>query len=233
MKRIVILIQFVVISSYTFATDSQQNRTDDLFFVGLASEKNIWASAYPINLGVYISDSIVIGIEYGVGVFKIANLFDRSEEQTGKYTSSNLYLRGFIGNSFNMIFGYHNRKWEGDFEFPICQTTIFDLFSCTNQVGEFNASLDVDASVLSAGIGNQWQFDSGITIGFDWIVLFSMLSEDKRTSVSEYSGSATLTSEQQSSFKRDVKTKIDDLADDAANYSRYPSFLSIMLGFSF
>lgn len=94
--------------------------------------------------------------------------------------STAFYARYFTGNSFNLTAGLGVRSLQ--FKWPINATfydSNLDPFSF-----EVDASVDLQAIVISYGFGNQWTWKSGFTFGFDWLVGMSSVASETRISTS-------------------------------------------------
>lgn len=135
-------------------------------FVG-ASPVDIYnpsVSAMPYSVGLYLGDSLILGVEnfskgYSNGI------------ASATAGGQSIFIRIFTGNSYNMKLAMHERTIKSAIDIGNGATTMQET-----DTREF----------ISFGIGNQWITDAGITLGGDWV--FYGKSTGKRKYTSENNG---------------------------------------------
>ena len=169
-RYLLLAITCWLIPSSLFAATSSENREDSIAFIGM-SPVGVHAATIltrPFNVGVYLGSNFMLGYEYG----KVADsdyehtylskrYDDEADEKTnvrGSYANEGYYLRVFSNDSsLNLYLAYNLRTWDGN-------------GTLTKSSGEAEADMTFESKIATMGIGNMWQFDSGLTIGVNWYV---------------------------------------------------------------
>ena len=211
-KILITLISLFMFAGISLAGSSESNRGDSLLVatwnpIGLDLRKITGAT--PVDLGLYIGDSFIVGGNYANGTWKND---EGDSEVSITYTDVGAFVRAFPGNSFNIFASYNERTWDGEF-------TVTE--SLTSDTGKFQSV----ATVAMFGLGNHWLLDSGITIGADWV--FGGTIIDSSTAVT-YSGS-NLSAADKAQADKDL-TEIGNLLND---FSASPGAVNVYFGFSF
>jgi hypothetical protein len=124
--------------------------------------------------------------------------------------------------TLNIFAGYYQNTWQGDFSLNIC--TGLDIF-CSNPIGQIDTEMEVNTTIATLGISNQWILNFGLTITGDWFAYKSVLGSKKTTSVKANTYSLSLNDQAQE--------EIDDLAGDIVTLSGFPGILTLTLSWSF
>ncbi len=170
-SRMILFLAIFLVSLPLFAATSSENRADSMLFIGISpiGVHAVTILTRPYNVGFYLGSSFMMGFEYGkvndsdyehTYLDKKYDGEDSGEETnvSGSYTNEGVYGRVFSGDSsLNLYLGYHVRTWDGE-------------GTLTKETGEAEADMTFRSSTGTMGIGNLWQFDSGLTIGINWYV---------------------------------------------------------------
>ncbi|MBU2514892.1 hypothetical protein KJ966_26530 [bacterium] len=169
-QTILFLIALLVPMSLVAATSSE-NRSDSMFFIGM-SPIGVHAATIltrPYNVGFYLGSSFMVGFEYGKvndSDYEHTYLDKKYEGEdagestnvSGSYANEGIFARVFSNDSsLNLYLAYHVRTWDGE-------------GTLTKDSGEAEAEMTFKSNTATMGIGNMWQFDSGLTIGINWYV---------------------------------------------------------------
>ncbi|MBC8258612.1 MAG: hypothetical protein H8E38_06315 [SAR324 cluster bacterium] len=184
MKKILSLLVFSAFfcGSLAFAGDSASNRKDQTVRLGMKSGIHLmYATSSPFVLEMPGEDW-TFGLTYGSGKYNYSYTDYNSatstysiKSQSINFSTTEVTGRYYIGNSFNIPFGYANYK----ISYPdwVYSGVTYDI--------------DYEISQLNYGIGNEWTYDWGGYLGIDWYQGGSKLS-DKAT-VKLKSGTETAT----------------------------------------
>lgn len=224
MKYLIVFTALLICgATAAFGAPSQQNRDDSILFVGIGlSGLHIpTLLTQPITFGIYLGSSFLFGVESGNFAFDDSDFdSDADESFAGNFSNAGAYLRWFPNtNSFNYLFTVHKQKWKANFikTFALDQGGTADL----------EALLRAEATVLTAGISNQWISDIGVVVSVDWLVVSTNLNETHEFEV--ISDSSILTAEELARYDAEIQEGADLLND----LSRFPGALILPLGFAF
>lgn len=217
MKRFIPLIFGLLLSFNSVqAADSAGNRQDDLFLVGIQPVGLHVPTilAPPLQLGLALGD-FQLGVDLGSATYE-----DTVEDSDASvtYTNQGAWARYFVGNSFFLKAGYHQRTWDAQGSYS---ETYYSTYSTSTLTAK--ADIQATANVASAGIGNIWSFDSGFYIGAEWVVMESIVSESSSYSITSNTGVDTDTAEQE----------FEDMIDTANQASGIGGFAVLTLGWAF
>ena len=252
MKRwLAFAFALLMVSSSAYAKSSEEIRKDSYILIGVTPigadlptllTSPLTASALesygfkevkssPLaTLGVYLGDSLLIGVDAGSLKASFEDTDTKSQGDVS-YSNAGAYARWFMGNSFNILLGYHTRAWnlkgsttQEDPKYPGTKLKI-------------NGAVDANASVGSVGIGNQWITDFGLTIGMDWLVASSVMGSTKKvaldgTATHPVLGSVSLATLSPATQQAGEKA-LNKLADDLNTYSGSSGGFILTLGMSF
>ena len=174
------------------------------------------ALSQPLALGFYLNDSLLLGVESGAFTVSLD-----SSDVTGNisYTNQGMFARWWVGNSFNLLGGYYQREFSGT------ATANETIISGGQSVqAEATGSVTSKASVVSLGLGNQWQFNFGLVIGCDWAIYNQVLNHAYSSSITTNTGYANTSEAEQA------------LADAEPAYKKlhqFPGLVHFYLGFAF
>ena len=183
MKKVLSLLVLSVFfcSGFVFAVDSASNRKNMTVRLGMKTGTHLmYSTSTPFVLEIP-GEVLTFGLTYGSGKYnysyadynsatgysmKTQNINFRTMELTGRY---------YIGDSFNIHFGYANYN----ISYPDW------VYS--------GVTYDIDYSItqLNYGIGNEWTYDWGGFFGIDWYQGGSKLSD--KVTVKLKSGTETST----------------------------------------
>tara|TARA_B100000700_G_C14919401_1_gene796274 strand:+ start:245 stop:904 length:660 start_codon:yes stop_codon:yes gene_type:complete len=126
----------------------------------------VWAMGFSSGSGKY---------DYSYSDYNSSTATTSTKSQSINFSLSELNFRFYIGNSFNIPFGYANYK----ISYPDW------VYS--------GVTYDIDYSItqLNYGLGNEWTYDWGGYLGIDWYQGGNILSEE--ISVKHKSGTETST----------------------------------------
>ena len=161
MKKIiyVLALSFLFSRGPTFAADSATNRIDQTFRLGQKSGNHVMYKVSSPLVFEFPGEKWTFGLTYGSGKHNYSyNDYVLSTDTTStksmdiKFSTSELTGRYYIGNSFNIPFGFANYK----ISYPDW------VYS--------GVTYDVEYSItqLNYGIGNEWTYDWGGYLGIDW-----------------------------------------------------------------
>ena len=210
MKKIILCISALfIVTSVVFAADSSGNRADSIIMLG--SSGGIHPAtivAPPLRLGVFLGSDWMLGIDSGSSSYASS-----SGDATGvaTYTNQGLIARYFIGNSFNVLAGYHMRNYDAS-------------VTSTDSSGTATLDLKAHANVATFTIANHWLMDWGLWIGFDWLLFGNALSTKSE---------ATVTSSGTVDDINDAKKDTEALGDLVNDVSTSGGVLVLSVGFAF
>jgi len=155
-------------TSVVFAADSAGNRADSIIMFGTSSGIHpATIIAPPTRVGVLLGSDWMLGIDSGSSSYSDSS---GGSKATATYTNQGLIARYFIGNSFNLLAGYHMRNYDA---------------SVTSKDSSGTATLDLKAhaNVATFTVANHWLWDWGIWIGFDWLLFGNAVSSKSEATV--------------------------------------------------
>ena len=196
--------------SVVFAADSAGNRADSIIMLG--SSGGIHPAtivAPPLRLGVFLGSDWMLGIDAGSSSYA-----NSSGDATGvaTYTNQGLIARYFIGNSFNLLAGYHMRNYDAS-------------VTTTKKNGDTaTLALKAHANVATFTIANHWLMDWGLWIGFDWLLFSNALSTKSE---------ATVTSSGTVDDINDAKKDAEEIGNLINAISTSGGLLVMSVGFAF
>ncbi len=143
---------------------SEDNRSASRFslfwepfgFGPLMPVKSGWAAAWLLNADWTLELDYFAG-GYGVKISQIDVL-----TITEKLITAN--ARWYLGNSFNLRFGFGQRRYK----FSLGDDFLAKITA--DEITYFPA-LEVQNEIITLGLGNRWQLDNGVTLGCDWLDL--------------------------------------------------------------
>ncbi len=179
---VVILLMFV--SNISGQEDSGDNLQGD-FFIRMSYGFDLPTQlTVPVNLGIYLFDSMSIEGEHGTAYIEgndqsqPVNSFqiefqphpnDSYLATEGQYTNSGIYLRFFPveNGSFYFLLAGHQRNYIANVE------GIGDHNNDYDGEKEYEAKMTAKATVGTIGIGNRWIRD-WFYFGADWLVIHQL-----------------------------------------------------------
>ena len=194
---------------FVFAADSSGNRADS--FIMLGSSSGIHPAtiiAPPTRVGLLLGSDWMVGIDSGSSSYSDSS---GSSKATATYSNQGLIARYFIGNSFNVLAGYHMRNYDAS-------------VTSTDSSGTATLDLKAQANVATFTIGNHWLWDWGIWIGFDWLLLGNAVSTKSE---------ATVTSSGTVGDISEAKKDAEAIGDLVNAISTAGGFLVMSVGFAF
>lgn len=223
-KQVILAVALLCMGLNLQAADSESNRKESHALLGISSGVHVPALVtHPLTVGFYLNENFLLGVEYGTASFEETDERDKFELD---YINKGLYMRYFLGNSFNILGALHQRSWEAKATLYESYTACVPGIGCAPTVsGTISGTVTGSTTVATAGIGNQWLMDWGFTIGCDWLVLSYPIS----SSVSEISIEAMSVSMPFTVADSRVK-EMGDLINLA---SAFPGVLILTLGWSF
>ena len=123
--------------------------------------------APPTRLGVFLGSDWMLGIDAGSSSYSDSS---GGSKATATYTNQGLISRYFIGNSFNVLAGYHMRNYDAS-------------VTSTDSKGTATLDLKAHANVATFTIANHWLWDWGIWIGCDWLLFGNALSSKSEATI--------------------------------------------------
>ena len=183
MKKIISIhcLSFLFCGGLAFAADSASNRIDQTMRLGMKTGTHLmYSTSTPFVLEIP-GEVLTFGLTYGSGKYSYSYTDYNSstgystKTQSINFSTTEVTGRFYIGNSFNIPFGYANYN----ISYPDW------VYS--------GVTYDIDYSItqLNYGIGNEWTYDWGGFFGIDWYQGGSIQS-DKAT-VKLKSGTETST----------------------------------------
>ena len=161
MKKIICMLalSFLFCGGPSFAADSVTNRIDQTFRLGQKSGNHLmYKISSPLVLE-FPEKEWTFGLTFGSGKYNYSYSdyspstgTSSTKSQDINFSTSELTGRYYIGNSFNIPFGFANYK----ISYPDW------VYS--------GVTYDVEYSItqLNYGIGNEWTYDWGGYLGIDW-----------------------------------------------------------------
>ncbi|MCP4753001.1 MAG: hypothetical protein GY866_19105 [Proteobacteria bacterium] len=137
--------------------NSQFNRRQSLFLIGITpiSLEETTTLTHPLTVGIYLGGNWLLGLEYGMA--------DRKENAANSYEAvasldnKGIYLRYFYKKRTNLYLGLNQRTWSAQADVEKSKTVSVN----ENQT----------ISHIQFGVGEQWLFNSGFTIGTEWVLV--------------------------------------------------------------
>ena len=175
-QKLYVPFLFMAIPFFLQAADSASNRKDQTLRLGGKSGVHFfYATASPIVLEIP-GENWSFGLATGSGVYSYTTSSSGTSETLSVNTSlTEINGRYYIGNSFNIPFGYGMYKvsWDN----WVYSGATYDLEYSINQ--------------LNIGIGNEWTYDWGGFLGIDWFQSGSKLSDKITVALKSGTESAT------------------------------------------
>jgi len=210
MKKIILCISALfTMTSFVFAADSAGNRADSIIMLG--SSGGIHPAtivAPPLRLGILFGSDWMLGIDAGSSSYSSSS---GGSKGTATYTNQGVIARYFIGNSFNVLAGYHMRNYDAS-------------VTSTDSSGTATLDLKAHANVATFTIANHWLMDWGFWIGYDWLLIGNALSTKSE---------ATVTSSGTVGDIAKAKKDAEALGDLVNAVSTSGGFLVLSVGFAF
>ena len=173
-------LSLLLCGGLAFAGDSVSNRKEQTVRLGQKSGTHImYATSTPFVLE-FPGEEWTLGLTIGSGKYNYSYSDYNSSSgaystktQNINFSTQELTARYYIGNSFNIPFGYANYK----ISYPdwIYSGVTYDI--------------DYTITQLNYGIGNEWTYDWGGYLGVDWYQGGLKLSDDVK--VTHKSGTET------------------------------------------
>lgn len=220
-------VVFLGFLSLAQGAETRQNRDESLIFIGV-SPLGLHLPTFatqPVGLGVYLGDSLLIGVEAG----STTQTYDEDGvEATATYSNSGAYVRWFTGNSFNVFGALHERAWSADAETEIASTISGIPVTIAAQ-----ATLDATATVATLGLGNQWIMDFGLVVGMDWLLGSGIIASSSAVSVEAQGEALGQTITLSDAEKAEAEADLQDTADALNAASGLPGLFVLTLGYAF
>ena len=169
-KKILLCISALfTLTSVAFAADSAGNRADSIIMLGSSGGLHpATIVAPPLRLGILLGSDWMLGIDAGSSTYSSSS---GDSKGTATYTNQGLIARYFIGNSFNVLAGYHMRNYDAS-------------VTTTKKNGDTaTLALKAHANVATFTIANHWLMDWGLWIGFDWLLFGNAVSSKSEATV--------------------------------------------------
>ena len=175
------ILVFLFSGGLAFAADSLSNRIDQTMRLGMKTGIHLmYNTSTPFVLEIP-GEVLTFGLTYGSGKYSYSytdynsSTGSSTKTQDINFSTAEVTGRLYLGNSFNIPFGYASYK----ISYPDW------VYS--------GATYDIDYSItqLNYGIGNEWTFDWGGYYGIDWYQGGSTLSDTK--TIKHKSGTETTT----------------------------------------
>lgn len=164
MKRAILLLISLFFAQTSFGYTSEQNRNETYpLHLGVAAVGADASTIFGGNVygGVFFGSDVFVAGELGQSQWQFQGSEEGVEFDTdATYTSEGAFFRWFIGNSFNLKFGGKISHWSA----PM---TVSRDYSGTRL--QANGTVSTDLGGINLALGNHWMFDSGISIGIDWL----------------------------------------------------------------
>ena len=188
MKRIALLICSCLWLNSALAGTSAENRGERYLQIGLVPVglhiPTLLTS--PAIVGVHLGESLIVGGEWGSG--KSTSSMDFYNGETLDQTVINnqgVFVRWFMGNSFNMYLARHHRSFSTDYSYD----AYFDYSSVWWNTDKFvTGKLEGSAEVNTLALGNSWMLNIGLTIGADWVVASQVVNSNSKITLDSYKG---------------------------------------------
>ena len=132
-----------------------------------------------------------------------------------------IHARYFVGNSFYVSGGLGQRTITADFDI---QSTLIDY--------GIKSNIEAKSTSFMVAIGNQWQWDSGFSLGVEWIGYIVPLSASSSDSLDETGADAGTASSSNKSSVESLKKDSTKLAETIGELST-PRLFMFSLGWSF
>ena len=184
MKKVLSLLVLSVFfcGGFVFAVDSASNRKNMTVRLGMKTGTHLmYSTSTPFVLEIP-GEVLTFGLTYGSGKYSYSYTdynsstgYYSTKAQNINFSTAEVTGRYYIGNSFNIPFGYANYN----ISYPDW------VYS--------GVTYDIDYSItqLNYGIGNEWTYEWGGFFGIDWYQSGSILSD--KVTVKLKSGTETST----------------------------------------
>lgn len=173
-------------------------------------------------LGAYyqVFTNLQLGLDYSAGSIDLSDTLPadgatdvRAFELNTSLTQ--LYAKWFVGNSFYLGLGLGMRSVD----------STIDIKAVAQDVG-IKGTIEANTTAFSIRLGNQWSWDSGVTLGIDWLGYTMPLGADSKASIAQY-GTAPQTED-----LKDLQKDAEDAADSIGKAGTV-TLLLLSLGFAF
>ncbi len=155
-------------ASLVIGADSAGNRADSIIMLGTTSGIHpATIIAPPTRVGILLGSDWMLGIDAGSSSYSDSS---GGSKATATYSNQGVIARYFIGNSFNLLAGYHMRNYDAS-------------VTSTDSSGTATLDLKAHANVATFTIANHWLWDWGIWIGFDWLLFGNSVSSKSEATV--------------------------------------------------
>ncbi|MDT8447666.1 MAG: hypothetical protein RRB13_12305 [bacterium] len=199
----------MVASTSAWAADSASNRKDTLLWIGYqpVGVHVPTVAAPPLHMGISLTDNFVFGVDSGEQTY--TDTVEGSDVSL-TYSNQGAWARWFVGNSFYLKAGYHQRTWDATGTYTEVWTSTYSTATYTAK-----ANIKAEAQVASFGIGNIWLFDAGFYIGADWFVAESVLSGKHSYTITSNTGIDTATAQEEFDLMGQTMNQISGLGGAA------------------
>lgn len=229
MKKLLLTITFLLITTLSFAGTFIENRNNKTFFIG--GSQGLYLPTLittPIQLGVWANENFYIGAEHGSYEFQAEE--GGIESLTGKYENKGIIFRyfatkGYAFESFNVYSAYHIRRLDVNTTIKIDHTK-----GPLEDETQTHSKAIIESQVLALGFGNMWIFDNGISLGLDYFYAPLLLKETIESSVTLNSEASNI------KYADELKVMNDRFAELGKNINKisyYPGVFIITMGWSF
>jgi hypothetical protein len=178
-------------------------------------------------VGYYsIMPDLQLGLSYGFGSYDLSSTIDdtsttRVDEALLSATLLSVNAQYFVGNSFYVVGGLGQRTVNADFDI---QSTLIDY--------GLKGTLESNTTVLVLGLGNQWQWDSGFTLGVEWIGYAVAMGASSSGNLDETGTAAASAPASQKDDLDKLESDANDTAETIGELSS-PRLLMLSLGWAF
>lgn len=170
-----------------------------------------------VAVSYFLSSDLKLGLQYASGVYDLKD--DVADVGTVSLTKADLggtltlaFAQFFLGNSFFVQAGLGTRQFTVDASLSDSVTS-----------ASLDMSTESNSTVASVSIGNTWSWDSGFSLGAEWIGATIPISSD-----SSYSVSSTVTGDSFDELVNDTKDLSEALGETVG-----PMLLVLNIGFAF
>lgn len=200
-----IIAAIVVLTSSQLEGSSEGVRSKRMFGVKIGGGNVIGGLSGPMaEVDYFISPSLVTGGGFYSGSLTLTDLSSSATITTiGKLSGTMIFAKAkyFVGNSFYLMGVFGQRQIDSEAE-------IFSVGKTDGMIVNTSSS----SITVGLNIGNQWSFDSGFTIGIDWIGYHNPISASS-SSTTETKGVITANHEE---FAKDSEELAETLGTVAS-----------------